>query len=115
MSKKCKVYVKVGSLVGQVNEADWFFSIRRIDGASHPLFQHLDNQELNANELKQFLPNWNQLNWIPIKDGLFGKSESYAKDEKFKINLESLDSGNKSHKEIIQDFNLFMKKSTSSS
>ncbi|WP_018295415.1 hypothetical protein [Mariprofundus ferrooxydans] len=101
--------VMAGSLACSVEDADWHFSIRRTDGKTHDPFFEFHGKPVSASDVKVFLPNWDNLEWTEIKDSLLGKSESYAKDSEFKVNVQSTQDGNISHKDVIDAFLDFMR------
>ena len=101
-----------GSLACSIKGEDWNFSIRRVDGTNHGPFYEFHNKEVSANDVAVFLPNWASLDWIEIKDSMLGKSESYAKDVEFKVNVQSSERSTKNHKEVVEAFMAFMQTAT---
>ena len=100
--------VMAGSLACSVADADWHFSIRRVDGKTHGPFFNSHGKEISASDISEYLPNWRTIKWIEIKDSLLSKSESYAEDEEFKVNVQSVQDGSKSPQEVIDAFLDFM-------
>jgi hypothetical protein len=101
--------VMAGSLACNMPGADWHFSIRRVDGSGHSRFFDFHKKEVLATDIAAYLPNWETLQWTEIKDNLLGKSESYARDIEFKVNVQSTEIGTKSHKEVVEAFRAFMR------
>lgn len=101
--------VMAGSLACSVPGADWHFSIRRIDGSAHSPFFNFHKKEVLPTDIAAYLPNWETLQWTEIKDSVFGKSESYAKDIEFKVNVQSAEGSAKNHKEVTEAFLAFMR------
>ena len=101
--------VMEGSLACSMPGADWYFSIHRVDGSGYSRFADFHEKEVLATDIAAYLPNWEKLQWTEIKGSLPGKSESYAKDDEFKINVQSTENGTKSHKEVVEAFRDFMR------
>jgi len=89
-------------------DADWHFSIRRVDGKTQGDFYELHDKEVLPSYFAKYVPNWQQLEWTEIKDSMMSKSESYAKDTEFKVNVMSRENGTKSHGEVVEAFLTFM-------
>ncbi len=100
--------VMAGSLACSVVDADWHFSIRRVDGKTHGPFFEFHGKEVSASDIAKYLPNLSNLQWTEIKDSMLGTSESYAKDVEFKVNVQSTSEGTKSHKDVVEAFLNFM-------
>jgi hypothetical protein len=109
MKAKGFVAVFAGCLACSITDADWRFSIRRIDGRTHRPFIDFNGKEVTASDVAKFLPNWNNLQWTEIKDSMSVKSESYGKDVEFKVNVQSTEDGSKTHREVIDAFLEFMR------
>lgn len=109
MKAKGFATVMAGSLACSVADADWHFSIRRVDGKTHGPFFDFHGKEVSPDDVAKFLPNWEKLKWTEINDSILGKSESYAKDLEFKINVQSTENGTKTHKEVVEAFLAFMR------
>lgn len=103
------VTVMAGSLVCNLPGADWRFSIRRVDGSGYGHFFDFHQKEVLAIDIAAYLPNWESLQWMEIKDSVLGKSESYVKDVEFKVNVQSIENGTKNHKEVVEAFLTFMR------
>jgi len=100
--------VMAGSLALSIADADWHFSIRRSDGKTHGPFFDFHGKKVSVQDIAKFLPNWENLQWTEIQDGLLSKSESYAKDVEFKVNVQATQDSKKSHKEVVDAFVEFM-------
>ena len=109
MEAKGFATVMAGSLACSIENADWHFSIRRADGKTHGSFFDFHAKPVTAKDVASFIPNWENINWTEIKDSLLSKSESYATDNEFKINVQSTPDGSKSHQEVVTAFLDFMK------
>lgn len=101
--------VMAGSLACSVADADWHFSIRRVDDKTHGPFFDFHEKEVSPSDVATFIPNFESLQWTEIKDSILGKSESYAKDQEFKVNVQSTEGGSKSHKVVVEAFLAFMR------
>ena len=109
MKAKGFVAVFAGCLAWSITDADWHFSIRRIDGRTHRPFIDFNGKEVSATDVAKFLPNWNSLQWTEIKDSMSVKSESYGIDDEFKVNVQSTEDGSKTHIEVVDAFLEFMR------
>jgi len=92
-----------------VANADWHFLVRRVDGKSHGEFFNFHEKVVSEIDVAKYIPNWKSLHWINIKDSELSKSESYAKDVEFMVNVSSSVNGKKTHAEVIDAFLSFMK------
>lgn len=101
--------VMAGSLALSIAEADWHFSIRRIDGKIYGPFFDFHGKKVSVKDIAKFLPNWETLHWTEIPDGLLSKSESYAEDVDFKVYVQATQDSKKSHKEVVDAFIKFMR------
>lgn len=101
--------VMAGSLACSVTDADWHFSIRRVDWKTHGPFFNFHGKEVSASDVAKFIPNFKSLQWTEIKDSILGKSESYTKDQEFKVNVQSTEGGSKNHKQVVEAFLQFMR------
>jgi hypothetical protein len=110
MNVKGFVTVFAGCLACSIADADWHFSIRRIDGRTHWPFSDFNSKEISVSDVANYLPNWNSLQWTEIKDSMTVKSESYGVDVEFKVNVQSTEDGSKTHREVIDAFLEFMRK-----
>lgn len=108
MPEKCVVTVIENRLSCCVENADWHFFLRRLDKTVHVPFSDFHKKEITPTDLANFLPNWRALNWKKIKNSMAGKSESYAKDKEFEINVYSKPNGEKKHQAVIEAFLAFM-------
>ncbi len=108
MTEKCIATVIENRLLCCIEQADWHFFLRRLDKENHVPFSPFHKKEIKPVDLAKFLPNWRSLRWKPIKNNMAGKSESFAKDSEFEINVYSTSHGNKKHQEIIEAFLAFM-------
>jgi len=108
MKAKGFATVFAGSLYVSIADADWHFCIRRVDGKTHGPFFDYHGKEVSPSDIAKFLPNWCNLQWTEIKDNLLAKSESFARDIEFKVNVQSTRDGAKTHKEIVDAFLVFM-------
>lgn len=109
MNAKGFATVMAGSLACSITDADWHFSIRRVDGKTHGPFFNFHGKEVSADDVAKYLPNWNNLQWTEIKDSMMGKSESYGKDVEFKVNVQSTEGGSKTHREVVEAFLAYMR------
>lgn len=91
-----------------IADADWSFSIRRVDGKPHGSFLEFHEKQVTPSNVGSFFPNWEQLKWTQIDNTVLTKSVSYAEDSEFKINVESVQDGTKTHAEVISAFLAFM-------
>ncbi len=98
-----------GSLACSVDGADWHFSVRRVDGHSHGPFCEFHQKDVSASDIAAFLPHLDSLEWHEIADSALGKSESFAKDNEFRVNVQSSEQGTKNHKEVVEAFLAFMR------
>jgi hypothetical protein len=99
-----------GSLVCSIPDADWYFTIRRNDGRTHPSFSDFHKKEVNETDIAtRYLPNWESLHWVEFERDVLGKSESFAKDVEFKVIVHSTDKGSKRPKEVVEAFLDFMR------
>lgn len=101
--------VMASSLVCNIPGADWHFSIRRVDERSHGPFCNFHQKEVSSVDIATFLPNWETLQWTTIKDNMLSKSESYAKDVEFRINIQAAEASSKTHADVIKAFIDFMR------
>jgi hypothetical protein len=110
MGKKCtSQVVGIGNkLLCTVESADWHFFIRRLDGENYVPFSEFHKKEMTSADVAKFIPNWHTLRWIKIKNSMAGKSESYAKDAEFQVNVYSAEDSLKKHEEIVESFLTFM-------
>lgn len=108
MTVKGFTTVGSGSLACGSTDADWHFSIRRVDERTHGAFYELHDKEVLPSHVAEYVPNWQQLAWTQIKDHMFSTSESYATDTEFKVNVMSKAEGTKSHGEVVEAFLAFM-------
>lgn len=98
-----------GSLSCEVVGEDWHFSIRRVDDKTDNTFYNFHGKAVTSSDIAAFLPNLPTLEWTELKDQpIFCKSESYAKDVEYKVNVQSSDAGKKTHAEVVQAFMTFM-------
>lgn len=97
-----------GSLSCEVVGEDWHFSIRRVDDKTDNKFYNFHEKAVTSSDIAAFLPNLATLEWTELRDDPFSKSESYAKDAEYKVNVRSSEAGKKTHKEVVQAFMTFM-------
>lgn len=97
------------SLLNSVIGEDWHFFIRRLDGELHVPFSAFHKKEMPPASVAQYLPNWKTLRWTKIKNNILGKSESYAKDVEFEVNVYAGEKSTKTHQEIVDAFMAFMR------
>ena len=109
MKAKGFVTLMAGSLQCSIADADWHFSIHRIDGKTHGPFFDFHRKEVSAADVAKFIPNYESLPWTEIKDSGLGKSESYAKDYEFKVNVQATEGSSKNHEEVVEAFLTFMR------
>lgn len=112
MKAECFATVMAGSLACRVTDADWHFSIRRVDGKTYGSFFDFHEKEVSASDIAKFIPNIESLQWTEIKNSILGKSESYTTDQEFKINVQSTEGGSKNHKQVEEAFLKFMRNAT---
>lgn len=108
MNEKCFATVVENRLLCSLNDADWHFFIRRLDEEVHVPFSNFHKKEIKPSDLAKFIPNWRTLPWKKIKNSMAGKSESYAKDVEFELNVYSMEHGTKKHQDVIEAFLAFM-------
>jgi len=96
------------TLYVSIADEDWHFSIRRVDGKTHNPFYDYRGKEVSASDIAKFLPNWRTLQWTEIKDSPLDKSQSCAKDVDFRVTVQSVEGGAKTHKEVVEAFLAFM-------
>jgi len=108
MTEKCVATVIENRLLCCVENADWHFFLRRLDKEVHVPFSEFHKKAIKPADIAKFLPNWRALDWRKIKDSMAGKSESYAKDKEFEINVYSTPNGTKKHQAVIEAFLAFM-------
>ena len=109
MKAKGFATVMAGSLACSIADADWHFSIRRVDGKTHGAFFDFQGKDVSAADVAKFIPNFKTLQWTEIKDSfILSKSESYAKDVEFMVNVQSTENGSKNHKDVVEAFLAFM-------
>ena len=110
MKEKCtSQVVGIGNkLLCTVEEADWHFFIRRLDGENYVPFSAFHKKDITPADVATFIPNWHSLRWVKIKNSMAGKSESYAKDADFQVNVYSAENGSKKHELIVESFLAFM-------
>jgi hypothetical protein len=109
MRAKGSATVMAGSLSGSIPDADWHFSIRRVDGKTHGLFFDFHKKEASAADVAKYLPNWEALQWTEINDSTLGKSEFCAKDLESKVDVQLAENGSKTHKEVVEAFLTFLR------
>ena len=108
MTEVCISTVVENRLVCRIENADWFFFIRRSDRQVYVPFSEFHKKQNKPADLKQYLPTWRTLHWRTIKNSMAGKSESYAKDVEFSVNIYSAEGSTKSHQEVLEAFLMFM-------
>jgi len=97
-----------GSLALSIDDEDWHFPIRRVDGNTHSAFMSFHNKEVGPADAIGFIPNWNTIEWKRIADSPLSKSESYAEDIEFRVNVQAISSSKKSHQEVVGAFKKYM-------
>jgi hypothetical protein len=101
--------VVVGNmLLCSLQETDWHFFIRRLDGENDVVFATYHRKEVGPANVAKFIPNWKTLHWVKIKNSQLGHSESYAKDTEFEINVYANPHSTKKHPDVIESFLNFM-------
>jgi len=110
MKAECIANEASGSLICSIPDADWYFTIRHIDGRILGTFSDFHMKEMEGIDIAtRYLPHWKALFWTKIHRGALGKSESFARDVEFKIIVHSTDKGSKTHNEIVEAFLDFMR------
>ena len=101
----------MGSSLQFGESGKWQATIRRINDRIENSFPDYHNKEITPSIVKQYIPNWQNFAWNEIKDSiLLGKSESFANDKNFKINISGSEKTNFSHEDIKNMFFEFMLK-----
>ncbi len=109
--KKCTGVIVGNSLSCNLNE-DWHFFLRRLDGEPYVPFSAFHKQNVTPADIAQYLPNWHKLQWVKIKNSMLGKSESYAKDIEFEVNVHVTQQSTKKHQDAVNAFLTFMSNKT---
>jgi hypothetical protein len=108
MNEKCFATVVENRLLCSLIDADWHFFIRRLDAENSVPFSEFHKKEITSAGVSKFIPNWRTFHWNKIKNSMAGKSESYAKDVEFEINIYSLEHSTKKHQDVVDAFIAFM-------
>jgi hypothetical protein len=88
---------------------DWYLSIRRVNGKSDPKFNAYHDQQIAPSAIATFVPNWKSLEWNEIRESMFSRAESYAKDAEYKVNVAARAEGSSlSHEQVRSKFIEFM-------
>ncbi len=104
------IAVVVGNvLLYSVAGEDWHFFIRSLDAQTHASFSDFHKKGMSPANVAKFLPNWKTLKWTRIKNSILGRSESYAKDVEFEVNVYATEKSEKKHQEVIDLFLAFMR------
>ncbi|MBI3371168.1 MAG: hypothetical protein HY017_05330 [Betaproteobacteria bacterium] len=88
--------------------SDCSLLIRRTDMTSHPAFFDLHGTTIRPGDVAAYLPNWRDLTWTPVPHHALARSESYAKDGPFEINVQAAVTSGKDHAQVIGAFRQFM-------
>lgn len=106
--KKCTGIILGDSLLCGFDGEDWHFFLRRLDGGLHVPFSAFHKKSISPAEVAKYLPNWRKLSWTKIKNSMLGKSESYAKDVEFEVNVYVTEHSTKKHQDAVNAFLAFM-------
>jgi hypothetical protein len=109
MNAKGFATVVADSLVCSIADADWHFSIRRVDGRTHGPFFDLHGKGISAADVARYIPNFEALPWTEVPDGILCKSQSYTKDNEFKVTIQSTEDGPRNHQEVKDAFLDFLR------
>lgn len=96
------------SLLCTVEDADWHFFIRGLEGGNQVAFAPFHRKEIRAIDVAKFIPHWQKIRWIKIKNSQLGHSESYLKDAEFEVNVYANPHSVKKHPDVIEAFMNFM-------
>jgi hypothetical protein len=106
---KTGVGVIIGdSLLCSFSGEDWHFFLRRLDRERHVPFSAFHKKPISPADVAKYFPNWHKLRWTKIKNSMLGKSESYAKDDEFEVNVYVAESSKKKHQDAVDAFLAFM-------
>lgn len=89
----------------EVEERPWFITIRRVDGGADATFAALHNHAVTADNIKEFLPHWNALDWThhpsPFPNT---RRESRAIDGSYRVYLSYADGDNPAAADVVAQF-----------
>jgi hypothetical protein len=95
-------------LLVTIQGGDWSILVRKEDfQPDHALAKHAGN-EIYACDVAAFLPNWRTLKWKIIPPNLLAKTEIFAIDETYMVNVKAEYQSDKSHRHLIAAFSGFM-------
>ena len=88
---------------------DWHLTLRRTDFAADSNFADCHGRTMGPLDVARFLPNWASLEWRAAPHSLLSRSESWAHDEPYRVNIRADVKSSRRHHDVIAAFNRFMK------
>jgi hypothetical protein len=89
MTCKFSATAMAESLTVQCDDTDWSFTITRVDGQLYGPFLDFHEKDVTTEDVRKFLPNWQNLKWEEASKATGGQHEYAAKDKDFKVSLVS--------------------------
>ena len=86
----------------------WTILLRRADFSADESFKTRHGATLGARELAHYLPNWKRLNWAEIPDNYVTRSQSWARDMPYQVNVQGAFGGSLTHAQVRAAFLAFM-------
>jgi hypothetical protein len=109
MKSKAFVMPFAPSLHASFEGKPWSIVIRRSDNNSYGPFFEYHDKEFSRDDIKKFIPDYNNLNWkkIEINEPIINTCEMVAQDKDFIINVVRVDK-NLTADQMIADFLKFL-------
>jgi len=96
-----------GACLSISSERDWHIKIRRTDHQPDKRFAHYHGKPVDGRDLKQFIPNWEALDWQP-GSSISDTQQMSAIDGEFAVALVMNKDCELSNGQIVKEFNEFI-------